>query len=67
MNIIVNSLDVSNGKTVLLLPPEHLDNETALEIHKFLREEMPQVEFKVLTGGFQAVVTNNDHLVIEVD
>lgn len=67
MNIIVNSIEASDNKTVLLLPPEYLDNDTATEIQRFLKEEMPNVEWKILTGGFTAVVSSEDHLVIEVD
>lgn len=58
--IVIAGIEMTEGKNILLLSPSDTDPETELEVLKYLRERFTGVNFTVLSGGFQALVLNDD-------
>lgn len=58
--IVIAGIEMVEGKNILLLTPDDTDPEVELEVLNYLRERFTGVNFTVLSGGFQAIVLNDD-------
>lgn len=68
MNVFVTGIDLTDGKNVLLLTPEHFDQEEEIiELREVLLRNFPHCQFTVLSGGFQAVVTSHEDAHYEIE
>lgn len=67
MNIIVNGLDLTNNKSVLLLAPDQLSEGELFLLKQTLDREFPGCKFVLLSGDFKAIATANSHIHYEIE
>jgi hypothetical protein len=59
MAIYITGLDLSDGKSILLLAPEHMEDEDLFALQRELNERFSNCRFTILSGGFQSIATTN--------
>jgi hypothetical protein len=67
MNVFVTGIDMSDGKSVLLLAPESMDEQDIFELKRVLDNRFPGSKFVVLSGGFQAIATTSNDMYYEIE
>jgi hypothetical protein len=59
MNVVINGLDLTDGKKVLLLAPDELAYEDMLELREILTDKFPESEFFIMNGGMKVIAHTN--------
>ena len=55
MNVFITAIDPRKTDTVLLIPPVELSEDEVFMLREALNNEIPDVHFVILSGGFTAV------------